>query len=112
MEQYDAAPSFFEWLEWAEEMAYGRLRLMPEQLYKLTPMELGKMLYAYEKQLELERWDMAYWVANMVSVHTKRPVQPQTLMAPLLPKKTPGEKKKEAQEFFRSFREQQKRPED
>jgi len=109
MGQYDTAPSFFEWLEWAEEVAYGKLRLLPEQFYRLTPIELEKMLKAYEHQLEQRRWDMAYWVANMISVHTKKTVQPQTLMAPLLPKKSLGEKKKEAEDFFQSFREQQKR---
>lgn len=64
------------------------------------------MLHAYELRVEQQRWDMAYWVANMVSVHTKKPIQPTSLMEPLLPKKSLGEKKKETEEFFKSFERQ------
>lgn len=42
------APSFYEWLEWAENAAYSVLGLKPDEFYHLSPMELMKFLGGYE----------------------------------------------------------------
>lgn len=61
------------------------------------------MVEAYLEQQLSERWEKAYWVASLMSVHTKRPVKPEKLMKPFLPPKTKEEIQKERDQFFAEF---------
>lgn len=67
-------------------------------------MELEKLLKAKNRREEEARWDMAYWVSNMVSVHTKRPVTVNALMQPFSREKTVGQKQMESEQFFEDFK--------
>lgn len=89
-------------------VAYGALKLKPEELYALTPLELEEMLDAHEKQELKRRWETAYWVSHLMSIHTKKVVKPDNLMKPFLPQKTAAEIKEERAEFFKGFELQRK----
>ena len=39
------------------------------------------------KAEERKKWATAYWVACLMSVHTRKPVRTEKLMKPFLPKK-------------------------
>lgn len=84
---------------------------MPEQFGTLDLIEFEKMLKAYQKAEESRRWEMAYWVSNMMSIHTKKRVQPKELMKPYLPKKSTEEITAERDEFFKNFAKQRKEAE-
>lgn len=85
-------------------MAYGLLHLLPAQFYALTPMELDRMAECRVKEEERKKWETAYWVACLMSVHTRKPVRTEKLMKPFLPKKTSREIAAERDAFFEEFR--------
>lgn len=84
------------------------MRLKPDELYSLTPMELDKMLSAHEKAELARRWETAYWVANMLNIHLKKKVRTERLMQPFLPKKTSGAIAAERDKFFEEFGQKRK----
>ena len=85
-------------------MAYGWLHLLPVQFYALTPMELDRMAECRARADERTKWETAYWVACLMSVHTRKPVRTEKLMKPFLPKKTSSEIAAERDAFFEEFR--------
>ena len=99
-----AVPSFHEWLKWAEEVAYGMLELLPAQFYTLSPMELDRMAECRFKSEPGKRWEKAYWIACLMSVHTKKPVRTEKLMRPFIPKKTAAQMTAERDAFFEEFK--------
>ncbi|WP_317303197.1 hypothetical protein [Acidaminococcus timonensis] len=56
------------------------------------------------KAEERKKWATAYWVACLMSVHTRKPVRTEKLMKPFLPKKTGSEIAAERDAFFEEFR--------
>ena len=56
------------------------------------------------KAEERKKWATAYWVACLMSVHTRKPVRKEKLMKPFLPKKTSSEIAAERNAFFEEFR--------
>ena len=99
----------YEGVEWAEAVAYGVLKLKPEELYSLSPLELDKMVTAHEKAELARRWETAYWVSNILNVHLKKKVRTERLMQPFLPKKTSGMIAAERDKFFEEFGQKRKR---
>lgn len=99
-------PSFFEWLEWAESQAYGPLGLKPWEFYRLTPMELNKLIEGYQVRREDRAFMTAWFVSNMINVHIKHPIQAKELAKPFLHEKTSSEIRRERDEFITSFRKQ------
>ncbi len=71
-------------------------------------MELVKLLEAREEAEQAERWERAYWFANLMSVHTKRPVTPERLMRPFKKPKTGAQIAAERERFFEDFSRQRK----
>ena len=51
-----------------------------------------------------KKGETAYWVACLMSVHTRKPVRTEKLMKPFLPKKTSSEIAAERDAFFEEFR--------
>lgn len=96
------APSFYEWLEWAENAAYGVLGLKPDEFYHLSPMELMKLLVGYEQRRMNRLWLASYFTANLMGAQIRN-ISPEKLMQPFLPKKTKEEKVREREDFFTSF---------
>ena len=71
--------------------------------------DFDDMLNAYEQAELTRRWEMAYWVCNMVSPHVgKGKVSTQGLMKPFLPKKEIIRTSEECDEFFDNFYKQRK----
>lgn len=61
------------------------------------------MFDAYEEAHERHLWETAYWVSNLISVHTKKGVRADRLMKPFIKVKSAKQKASEAQEFFAKF---------
>lgn len=74
----------------------------------LSVKDFADMVEAYNEMKTVERWEYAYWVANIISPHMRRPVKAQTLMRPFLKPESKAEKAKDAEEFFADFAEQRK----
>ena len=55
---------------------------------------------SHNKRLERQRWDMAYWISNLLSIHTRHPVQPYELMKPFI---NSIDARADAKEFFDNF---------
>lgn len=66
------------------------------------------MFDAYEQAHTQQLWETAYWVSNMISVHTKKGVRSDKLMKPFIKKKTAQQKANEAEEFFARFEAERK----
>lgn len=69
-------------------------------------MELNKLIDGYQVRREDRAYVLAWYVSNMMSVHTKHPVQAKDLVRPFLHDKTPGELRREKEEFLARFRQQ------
>lgn len=69
------------------------------------------MLEARSEAEEAERWERAYWTANLMSVHTKRPVTPDRLMRPFRKPKPGAVTAAERDRFFAEFAEQRRKEE-
>ncbi|MPM84133.1 hypothetical protein SDC9_131204 [bioreactor metagenome] len=90
-----------EWVKWAEEIALGPLKLLPEQFEKLQPDEFLKMWNGYKWRQEQEENRMAYFTAAAMSVHTKKPVSPKDLLKPLRQVKKRPVNRKEEEKYLR-----------
>lgn len=66
------------------------------------------MANAYNEVKTAERWETAYWVANIISPHLKHPVRAETLMRPFLKPTTKADRARDAEEFFAEFAKQRK----
>lgn len=58
---------------------------------------------SHNKRLERQRWDMAYWISNLLSIHTRHPVQPYELMKPFINSIDAEKERADAKEFFANF---------
>lgn len=103
--------SIAAWLKWAEPIAYGYLKLTPDQLGRLNLFDFETMLIAYKKAEESRRWETAYWMYWLVNMQSKNKISVKTLMEPFLPKKTRAEIIGERQSFFKNFEQQRKESE-
>lgn len=61
------------------------------------------MADAYADFLMIRRRETAYWVANIISPHLKRPARTEELMKVFERPKTKEEKAQEAESFFANF---------
>lgn len=64
-------------------LAFGFLRLKPDEFWEMTYEELCDMVMAFQKVEEYEFRKLyrfgAWHAANVMSVHTKKPVKPEKL---------------------------------
>ena len=95
--------SIFKWMDKAKVHAYGLLHLKPWEFEKLTIFDFLDMLNAYDVVKTNERREIAYWVANIISPHLKRPAKVDELVKPFLKKPTKSQKADEAEQFFKQF---------
>ena len=95
-----------EWCRQARVPAFGFLHLKPWEFDKLSIFVFFDMITAWQEAKTAERWERAYWVANIMSPHLKKPVKPATLMKPFEKKKTKQEIIEERESFFDSFERQ------
>ena len=65
----------------------------------MVPSSQGARVWLFAAQA-VER---AYWVANIMSSHLKKPVKPAALMKPFEKKKTKQEIMEEREAFFNNF---------
>lgn len=100
--------SVCRWIAAAIVPAYGIFRLKPYEFEELTIREFNQMVDAYQQVKMGAMWEQAYWVSNLMSIHTKKPVSPKTLMKPFIKKKTIEEIKRERDQFFEDFEKQRK----
>ena len=91
------------WYDKAKTLAYGALRLKPWEFEKLSIAEFNDMADAYADFLMIRRRETAYWVANIISPHLKRPARTEELMKVFERPKTKEEKAQEAESFFANF---------
>lgn len=70
------------------------------------------MVNAYHEVKMGRMWEQAYWVSNLISIHTKKPVTAKTLMKPFIKKKDAEQIKKEREQFFNDFDKQRKEESD
>lgn len=68
-------------------------------------MELSKLIDGYQVRREDQAFTTAWFVSNMISVHTKHPVPAKELARPFLHEKTDGERERERKAFFRIIQE-------
>ncbi|AXB81783.1 hypothetical protein ACG98G_00220 [Megasphaera hexanoica] len=64
------------------------------------------MVEGYQVRREDRAFAAAWFVSNMMSVHTKHPVQAKELARPFLHEKTSGEIRRDRDEFMESFMKQ------
>lgn len=86
------------------------LGLKPWEFYKLSPLQLDKMVKAKQKVRTAERLEMSYFawqVANMCR-QIKDPMKFEEMAKPFLPQKTAEEIKAEREAFFEDFDRQRK----
>ena len=100
--------SIIAWIDKAKVLAYGVLKLKPWEFEELTLFEFSEMVEAFNEVKMAERWEFAYWVANIVSPHLKKPVKAEVLMAPFLKPVKNADRAKDAEEFFAEFAKQRK----
>ncbi len=100
--------SMAKWINRAIIPAYGIFRMKPSEFEELTIREFNQMVNAYRKVKLGMLWEQAYWVSNLMSIHTKRPVQAETLMKVFLKKKTAEQIADERTQFFEEFDKQRK----
>lgn len=72
----------------------------------MSPMELSKLIDGYQVRREDQAFTTAWFVSNMISVHTKHPVPAKELARPFLHEKTGGERERERKAFLESFKSQ------
>lgn len=96
------------WQSRANALAFGVLKLKPWELDRLTLFEFHDMVNAYIEAKTAERWETAYWIANIISPHMKKPAKVEKLMKPFLKQKTKLELAQEADEFYKNFERQRK----
>lgn len=99
--------SVIKWMADVKVVAYGVFKLKPWEFERLSIIEFEDMYEAYEEVHERDLWEQAYWVANMISVHTKHGVATNKLMKPFLKKPSAATKGQEAEQFFADFKQQQ-----
>ena len=75
IEGQEEAPTWNEYVRFAEQMAYGILHLMPEQLEKLTIGELDQLMDGWEERRKIRLHEQFTMVANLMNVHLKRSSQ-------------------------------------
>ena len=107
MQEQGKALSIGEWIAKAAVAAYGVLKLKPWEFEELSIMDFNQMLDAHNEAKQAERWETAYWVSQLISVHTKRAVTPEALMEPFN-QKTREDILAEREAFFREFGKQRK----
>ena len=99
------------WYRMAKTLAYGELKLKPWELDELSVFDFNDMVDAVNDIRQACRWETAYWVANIISPHLKRPAKAETLMKPFLKEKTKAERAQERENFFAGFEKQRKEAE-
>lgn len=52
----------------------------------MTPFELEAVFAGWESGREMRLWETSYFVVNLMSLQTKRPVKPKDLMKPFIKK--------------------------
>lgn len=104
----DGCVSMAAWYSSAKTLAYGDLMLRPWELDRLSVFEFNDMVDARNEMRQARRWETAYWVANIISPHLKRPAKAETLMKPFIREKTKEERTQEREDFFASFERQRK----
>ncbi len=104
----DGCVSMTAWYSQAKTLAYGDLMLKPWELGRLSVFEFNDMVDARNEMRQAQRWETAYWVANIISPHLKRPAKAETLMKPFIKEKTREERAQERDDFFASFERQRK----
>jgi hypothetical protein len=93
----------------AKPIAYGHLKLKPNEFYEMDLNDFEDMRTAHEQAETERRWEMAYWVCNMISPHLgKGKVSVNSLVKPFLPKKEIVRTKEECENFFEDFYKQRK----
>lgn len=70
-------------------------------------MELWKMVEAREEAEQAQRYERAYWVANIMNTQVRKKIRIERLIAPFIRPKTKAEKVEERDDFFASFKKQQ-----
>lgn len=100
--------SMSKWINSAVIPAYGIFKLRPKDFEELTIREFNQMVDAYQQVKMGRLWENAYWVSNLMSIHTKKPVLPKQLMKAFFKEKSIEEIKKEREEFFDDFEKQRK----
>lgn len=78
---------------------------MPEQFEQLQPGEFLQLWDGYIWRKEQREEETAYFTSCLMSVHTKRPVQPKDLLKPLRQPRKHNKKQDEAylQEQFKDI---------
>ena len=99
--------SVIKWIAEVKTVAYGYLKLKPWEFEMLSIIDFEDMYEAYAQAHERELWEQAYWVSNMISVHTKHGVTAEQIMKPFIKEKSAQQKGLEAERFFVEFKKQQ-----
>ena len=76
--------------------------LKPDDFYRLSPLELMKLLDGYKMRRMNLLWMVSYFTANLMGTQIKH-ISPEKLMQPFLTKQTKEEKQQERENFFSSF---------
>lgn len=96
------------WYNAAKTLAFGELRLKPWEFDRLSVFEFNDMVDACNEIRMAKRWETAYWVANIISPHLRKPAKAGTLMQPFLKQKTKEEQARERERFYADFERQRK----
>lgn len=102
--------SIFQWENSIKAVAYGFLNLKPAELDDLTILEFEDMFDAFQEARLSRLWESAYWTANIMSMHSRKPIKAESLMQPFLPHNA-QDKAAEGEAFFRDFYQQRKEAE-
>ena len=83
----EKAPTWNDYVRFAERTAYGVLHLLPEQFDKLTIGELEQLLDGWEERRKLRLREQFTAVANLMNIHLRREsqVSVEKLMGQLIP---------------------------
>ena len=111
MGEGDGCVSMAAWYRTAKTLAYGELKLKPWELEELSVFDFNDMVDAVNDIRQARRWETAYWVANIISPHLKRPAKAETLMKPFLKEKSKEERAQEREDFFAEFEKPRKEAE-
>ncbi len=57
----------------------GRLQLLPDQYYDLTPAEVSYLIEGKNEQEETESWHFRAMTSYLLNVHTTKPIKPEEL---------------------------------
>lgn len=74
-------------------------------------MEFSAMFDALKLADKHRREETAYWTSRIINCFSSKPVKPADLLKPFEPPKTSAEIANERNEFFKSFKKQQKEAE-